>query len=968
MDKRQALARGTMLSFPGMPCEIAGEVGRGSNGVVYEGWYADQLNVHLRHRVLIKELFPYVPEGGVYRGEDGSVCVEDRARDAYEVHRLSFRRGNEAHLSLLSRSPERIGANLNTFTLNGTYYTVLGYSGGRSLQQAVDAGTLKIHVRRVLGMLDALGAFHGAGCVHLDVSPDNVLLIGEGESEQVMLIDFNSVHDLEELRRGGAVYYSAKEGYTPPEVRTGRMGEIGMAADLFSVTAVFYRMIAGTHLTAMQMLRKSPPEVEDRPCMQGMSAPVQAMVRQILRRGLAASPHRRYQTIGEMRADLKELIDRIEGVGVTHWALWESGRRTVARLIHQNASLAYLREGMYPLRCEDGEGSLPVQEALSQVMAGGASALLLASGGMGKTTALLDAVERQRASYSPGMAAVMYVPLYDYRFDRDGGHYIIDRLLSGLHFRADTATYADARQALTTLLDKPLSLRGEERPAAVLLLDGLNEAEGDVSALLHEIRSLAARPGVRVIVTSRTEPAEELPLRPMTLSLLSEEDVAQALGDAGLLLPESGEMRQLLRTPMMLSMFIRTAQSEGEQLRLSTADELLAAYLQALIDKETRELDEQSHEKWQIAAAVELVLPALAAAGGRDAPSLYRAVEDCWKLLHTRRARRLYPAWTGRMQEIFGGAADAEAWYGVMVHALLWQRLGLLIRDEAKQYRLCHQIMEDYLRRVWQAGAGRERKRQLRIRIGAGVAAALLIIGGWGVWDHFLRLTPYNTDQADMAFDHAVARYGAAGMLNEYARSMAEAAAKAYDLVYQYNRDGWAGALATAESRLNATIDLSIAEVLVTTGDVMPWSRLPFDSGRYADFAEETRARCEAYDQYMDALGFVMADGEGERFRATYPAQLLSLLEMDQQILDCMFRIVCQPHLTGLEKHSKVVYDETLWAVGEYADEETYFVTRTLTEEEALLQSLLRRRGEIENEISTSGVLVMTERSKYRGL
>lgn len=965
MDRRQALARGTQLAFPGMTCIIEGEIGRGSNGVVYEGWYSDRLTAHLRHRVLVKELFPYAPEGGIERGADGSVCVEASARDTWDVHALSFRRGNEAHLALLARSPERIGANLNTFELNGTYYTVLGYTGGRSLQQALGGGSLKDHVRRTLGMLDALSAFHGAGCVHLDVSPDNVLLIGENGHEQVMLIDFNSVHDMEELRRGGAVYYSAKEGYTPPEVRTGATAEIGMTSDLFSVTAVFYRLIAGVPLTAMQMLRKSPPDVDGCPCMQDASAPVKTMVRQILRRGLAAVTRRRYQTIAEMHADLRELIDRIEGVGVTHWALWESGRHTVSKLIRQNASLAYLRgrEEMYPLRCGDFSGSVPVQDALANIMGGAPSALLTAPGGMGKTTALLDAVERQSAQYAPGAAAVMYVPLYDYRFERDGGHYIIDKLLSGLHFRADTATYADARQALTALLDRPLTVRGEDKPTAVLLLDGLNEAEGDLSALMHEITLLAAKPGVRVIITSRTAHSE-LPLRQMTLLPLSDADVTAELGAKGLLLPESEEMRQLLRTPMMLSMFIRTAQAEETQLQPDSSDELLGAYLSALEEKETAALDDQSPEKWQIAAAIGLVLPALAACEKKDAASLLAATEKCWKLLHARRARKMYPAWTGHMQDIFGGAKDAEAWYGLMVHTLLWQRLGLLIRDDAKQYRVCHQIMEEYLRRLWHTGVGRAEKRRVRLRIGAGVLAVLLAVAGWGVWKAYFDLKPYPQVQAEMVMDQAVARYSAINDLRERLWRLAASVYTDDENRYILGEATWLDHYLVTSAGMLGTISLTTARMMVNSGDVMPWSRLPFDMEQFSVFVNDVEARCTRYNDYAQTLMFVHGVRAGESFRTRYPEQLMALLEVDQQIYDCLLRIICQPHLEGLEAEDKVLYDETMKAMGEYAHQETHFVTRTLQEEKALLASLMQQRTDIENEISASGVMVLQERNR----
>ena len=1009
-----------------MACTIEGEVGRGSNGIVYEGWYLDQTS-RQRHRVLVKELYPYLPGGGIERRDDLSLRLTEEAADGWDVHRLSFLKGNEAHLALLSRSPERIGANLNTFALHGTLYTVLGFSGGRSLEALLLSSsglTLKSHALRLLGVLDALTAFHGAGCVHLDVSPDNVLIIGEEEREQVMLIDFNSVHDIDTLRQGEAVYYSAKEGYTPPEVRAGRMAEVGMASDLFSVAAVFYRMIAGKPLTALQLLRPAPPEVSDCPCMQEATAPVQDMVKRILRRGLAAVPKRRYQHIGEMRADLRELIDRIEGVGVTHWALWEMGKRTVSQLIRQNASLSYLRhqETLYPLRCDAEESSLPVQEALLRMMQGGRHRLLTAPGGMGKTTALLTAVEQQTNAYSPAACAVCYVPLYGYQGQ---GQYILDSLLSGLRFHADTATYADARQALSQLLDKPLVVRGAERPAVLLLLDGLNEAQGDLSPLLKEIFALSCKPGVRLLVTSRTETAE-LPFAPMTLSPLTGEDVRAALSRHGLLLPESEDVRRLLTTPMMLAMFIQTALAEEKQLQPATAEELLDAYLAALMEKEQRPLDEQTPERWQLACAVELVLPALAQAmqRGSDEAALLSAVESCWKLLPTRRLRKLHPHWTGRVKDIRGGAKTAEEWYGLMVHTLLWQRLGLLVRDEQKRYRVCHQILGDHLACRHRDTVARMEKRHRFRQIAAMTLAVLLALAGGIVYHQHFRVRAYDAVQAETVFEHAVTRYASAASLN---RSLADLAQGCY-IRYEYPDYGglrlydWDNVLLAGDlSAANEAI-LPMAEHLPDTGDVMPWSRQPLQKDWFAFLIEETTARHTAYDAYGGALVAAFQDELGESYRSTYPQQLYELTAIDMDILNCLYRMVCRPHFDGLRTWDKVTYEEiselltgddftpsyrterTLASRKKLRDEYYAYIGikgimrkmeddarraeqirrgeitpaptpfmdypagRTLQEEEALLYALLAERKALEDSIAMTGILELETAIKFKGV
>lgn len=103
MDHRIALEPGIVLDFPGMSCKIKREIGRGSNTIVYEGSYADAVSA-LSHRVLIKELFPFDPNGGIRR-EGCGIVIGEQAAALWQLHRNSFLRGNDLHLQLLSRSP-----------------------------------------------------------------------------------------------------------------------------------------------------------------------------------------------------------------------------------------------------------------------------------------------------------------------------------------------------------------------------------------------------------------------------------------------------------------------------------------------------------------------------------------------------------------------------------------------------------------------------------------------------------------------------------------------------------------------------------------------------------------------------------------------------------------------------------------------------------------------------------------------
>ena len=412
MDIRKALPKGTVLHFEGLACTLEEEVGRGSNAIVYRGFYHDTHQSGQIHRVLVKELFPMHPQGKVFRDEQGRVIVDEEGRELYGMHRMSFEAGNRAHLTLLESSPDGIGSNLNTCEMNGTLYTLLGVSGGESLErlQKEPARSLRQCASRMLCILDALEVFHKNALAHLDIAPDNIIMIGSGKRERALLIDYNSCMVVGRAKDAAAGTFSIKQGYTAPEIRSGRMKDISFASDMYSVTAVFYRLLSGTPLTSFQMIRADPPDVSGCPCMRDEADTVRVWVREILRRGLQTLPFRRYRGTAEMRRDLEELVDRIDGVGITHWALWEAGRRQAERMVRENPSLAFIRDSakLFPAMVNDGRETLPAEDAIGGKRE---NCMLVAGGGMGKTTALLHMVFASAARYSPRRPAMMYMSL-----------------------------------------------------------------------------------------------------------------------------------------------------------------------------------------------------------------------------------------------------------------------------------------------------------------------------------------------------------------------------------------------------------------------------------------------------------------------------------------------------------------------------------------------------------------------------
>lgn len=937
MDKRNRLERGARLPFPGMECEIHSVVGSGANAIVYLGAYPDQMRPDLKHRVLVKELFPYHPQGLIYRAGDGTVQVSPVAEETFAWHRSSFMRGNEIHLKLLERFPNDFGTNLNTFSLNGTLYCVLGFAGGRTLKQEMAEKrplSLATLAGRMLDVLDDLETMHTLGYLHLDVSPDNILIVGDGKRARAGLIDYNSACTLKELKEGAQFFFCVKEGYTAQEVRDGIRERMGPWTDFYSLAAVFYCGLAGQPLSVLETSQAGAPPIPETEELEGLSRSVRSMLRHILRRGLVLNTSRRYQTADEMRRDFTELLDRIEGRGITHWALWEAGRGAVRRVVGENPAFRYIQQEdeLFPLSCVDSAGkAMPFEEAARRLWEkNGGSFLLLGGGGMGKTTALLSLAFRQEGYYSGQKPAICYLPLHSW--NSGGDSYIKDRLLENMVFKPSTGSLEMARHELVQLLSVPIMAGERERPKLILLLDGWNEAKGERGPLLEEIRQLSALCGVRICMASRSH--AELPDWPVfTLSALGTEEIMRHLSRRGLLLPEDEGMQHLLANPFLLSLFMNTAANEGAQLFIRTKEELLDRYFQAMIRKAG-----EGEERYIAEAAVRYVLPELTHVLKRkgSAPDevLLPAAQRCYQRLMGRDMRTAFPEWIGHFSSIRGEAADAEAWYGLLVHGFLWRRLGFLVREPGGQLRLFHLLLEEYL--LLQRKENLRKIRLSRMRRRTLTAGGTLVLAGC------LYRAVYVPYLKPMAFFSALKEAGGllarkvqaydAGMAENVLDTMGNAyvlAARQYQsfcgLIGTLKKEGASEdayqrvrrecqRAAETSGLLNTERAMRQAALLLETGEAFPWSKKPLDMEAYGRMVALPGEREEGYLNCLSVIDQMRERQElWQAYADGYLSDLSAALEADAMVAGKLYEKLLAPEykamVNSLEKKYREMYD-----------------------------------------------------------
>lgn len=750
-DQRKARAIGSELVLGGICYRLDGVEGCGSSAIVYRATYTDSLNRDSLHQVLIKELFPFSAWGGIDRDQNGDIVCTDAARDIMLEAQRRFRMGNQVNLDLLRQIPASISGNLNSYEAHGTYYSVLSVHGGENLLQRLETRqnlSVRESARVLSKLLHALECFHRHGLLHLDISPDNILLL----PEQVLLIDFNSVWDTRNPPEEFA--FSRKEGYSAPEVLLQQSGEIGPATDLYACCAVFFHMLSGRRLLEEESrdgLRRGLAKAL--PCLAEIPQTAAAKAAEILLKGLHTLPRRRYQSTAELQQAVAELLARLDGFGVTKSALWEAAAGEQKK---QRSSWSYLEQPV-----QRGQQSL-CREQLTQELAHGGKFLLTGAGGMGKTRLLLELCGRCTARYHAAEPVFVYLSLRGYQACSNDTFFLRRTLLQLLRFPPEHPQYHDALHSLHVLFDQTDS---KGQASVVLLLDGLNEAGTQRKMLLAEIEELCRCKGVGLLLTDRTDAVMEYALRDfvsLSLSPLQAQQIDSQFTARGLAPPESQRLRQLLTTPMLLFLYLESAEPTDNSTP-ETQQALLALYLQHFYLQTLREDSGDQNSQLINRYLLRHFLPQVAWEMHRQGrtilsvASVRRLAEKSFRALRGRRFGTAFSEYLGKSRRMLEGIARADEWFDLAVRERLIDRFGLLADTAQGQIALFH---DDFLPVLVQQA---EENRHLaaknifmlwRRRIAVIAAAAILLgVAGAGMIHSSLNHFSYTAAESACIYD-----------------------------------------------------------------------------------------------------------------------------------------------------------------------------------------------------------------------
>jgi len=151
----------------------------------------------------------------------------------------------------------------------------------------------------------ALEAVHGAGLLHRDVKPSNILLRRDGTP---LLSDFGLVRDPESgvVTREGFVGTPA---YAPPEQLAGGLGAADARSDVYALGATLYHALALRAPFAGSAPGELIPSVERGAApLRSRGVNVPRDLETIIGKAMAPSARERYATAGDLAADLERLL------------------------------------------------------------------------------------------------------------------------------------------------------------------------------------------------------------------------------------------------------------------------------------------------------------------------------------------------------------------------------------------------------------------------------------------------------------------------------------------------------------------------------------------------------------------------------------------------------------------------------------------------------------------------------------
>lgn len=710
-DNRKPLKEGSVLSYNLINIYITDVLGMGGNAIVYLAEYKDSVLKSGMHKCVIKELYPYDADCRIYRDKSDRIIVDDNARDLFEIHKKSFVYGNSIHINILNENPDSLGMNYDSFECNNTIYTILSLNSIFNLREKIyEYNTLEKTAIFTIKLLKAVDVFHKNNILHLDISPDNIIISSSNGEDRALIIDFNSSY----IMGGEYKYLNINSDFSAPELKLKEFDEPTAAADLYSVSAVMLYILTGKTFKNSKANIKALLNI---PQLKYISQPAVYYFLHIVTKAMRLNPKLRYRNTDEMLSDLNELINRINNRGITHGSLWE-----ISRNICDYDSEEILENNIINNDKIFSSNSLYLMS----------NTVLTGEGGIGKTTLLKKLWYDNTRVYNSKKPVFWFVPLYRY----DGKADFIKRyIVSKINFNKDISTIDDAIKRLNDFMREDVGI--------YIMLDGFNEISHNASELIKEIEDISRMPKVAIAISSRNGISVD-GFTSSILMPLEDSVVIEYLNKNGLAYPSEEKLKELLKNPLMLKLYSKSENvyknSSEFTGALSTRSEIIHSYILSFVRSLKNTAPYNKSEIIRLEYILEILFPYICREckkyGGISYEKIMSVCEKDHKRLNSKAFNKAYSKYSGRTMEILNNVSTPEEWFNKAVNDVLINDTALIINDNGLYYPI-HMSFAECLEKDFIKNNKKYHKAALGIKIPIAAALILISISAFSVIYYF---------------------------------------------------------------------------------------------------------------------------------------------------------------------------------------------------------------------------------------